>query len=728
MGAKPVAVLATPANLLLAVLLFVTTASGMALYLLMQQPWTGIRASMTDTDTLSIQSIDANSPASGKLVAGELLLGLQVGGILLKINPLLNSYAPLSPATFAQQDAFYQQQSILHQTFTQTTPVTFVTSTGKTVSLTPATHTPLAVIPLVFWLLCLVNAISPLVGALVWAYRPYQPESLFLLLHSLFYYVFAVSGAVIIATEFHLEPEALRQNLLLQATGINVAAMLILVILCHVPTPLVRGWWLFWLIMGMTALSTANYHYRWFETPGHIFYINYPFLYLVVLGIIGLQLRRTRQQPVERASLLVLATAFMLPNAIIIALHVFPILLGITPIVGNISALLLFDLMAMGLAVGIMRYRLFDIEFWWLKSMLWIIGGCLVATIDLAIITLFNLSNRYALTISIILAGFLYFPLRQWLLGKIIPLEQRNVQDYLPAFSASMLDAISKESFEQHWQKFLLQHFAPLHLEVQQAQIASSRLSDNGLHLYVPSLGNRHSYRLSGKQRAARLFHKTDVKHTESLLTIARMASNASETRLQAITEERRRIMHDLHDSLGAQLLTLMHKLPNHEHRQAAQIALTTLRETVRLSQKTCPLKLAEHAADWRAEIAERADAAGVDMVWQQGALNGYQLTPKQVLELSQVIREAVSNALKHAEPNRLEIGIAVQEGRLQMCIMNDGKVSLPTAWQAGTGLNTMKKRIHGLGGHIQFRLTAMPQVKMQVLLTVPLLSADPGR
>jgi Signal transduction histidine kinase len=711
-----------PANILLAVLLFIAVTQIISAYLLTQQQWTGIRVTATPADTLLIKSISANSPASGKLAAGETLLGLQVDGKLLQIKPLLNGYAPLSPATFAQRADFYQQQQTLHQAFTQNAQVTFVTTTGKTVSLTPAARTPVTDIPAVFWLLCLANMISPLVGALVWTYRPYQKASLFLLLHSLLYYVFAVSGAGVIATEFYMEPGALRQNLLLQATGINFAATLILVILCDLPKPLVRGLWLFWLVMGFTALSTANYHYGWFETPGHIFYIQYPFLYVIVLGIIALQMHHTRRQPVERASLHVLAAAFMLPNAIIIALHVFPILLGKPPIVGNISALLLFNLMAIGLGVGILRYRLFAIEFWWLKSMLWIVGGLLVAGIDVALMTLLQLRGDYVLAMSVIIAGFLYFPLRQWLLDKIIPMERQNLSDFLPALSSNLGNALSKETFEQRWQESLQQRFLPLHIEKLSSTVTTTNLSDNGLHLDVPSLGKQHAWRLTGKQRAARLFNKTDVKHTESLLTVARMASNASETRQQAILEERRRIMHDLHDSVGAKLLTLSHKLPDATHREDVRQALITLRETVRLSQQASPTKLVDNIADWRAEIAGRAEAAAVRLRWRQDErLNACQLCPRRILQVSQILREAVSNALRHAEPETLEVGFALSNNKLHLIVTNDGKISPPERWQAGTGVNGIRHRVAALGGEVGFYGSDPPQSRITVHIVVPL-------
>lgn len=712
----------SPATLFLAVLLFVLSVQGVGVYALTQQPWTGIRAYSNNTDTLDIASITANSPAAGKLAVGDGLLGLQTEQGMLKLTPLLNGYPPLSPATFAEQDRFYQWQESLHKAFTYGTGLNILTTSGKTVNIQPKPYTPITAIPWIFWLLCLSNLISPLVGMLVWTYRPQQLASLFLLLHSLLYYVFAVGGAVVIASEFHLDPVTLRYDLLAQIIGINFAAVLILVLLCYVPKPLVRGLWLFWLIMGVTALSTASYQFRWVESPVHIFYMQYPILYLIALVVIALQIRNTRHQPVERASLLVMSVAFMLPNAIIIALHVIPILRGLPPIAGNITALLLFNLMAIGLAVGILRYRLFDIEFWWIKSMLWILGGIMVAGIDIGLTSLLHTPDRYALGISVIIAGFLYFPLRQWLLGKFIPLEQQGLQEFLPAFSTRMADATSKESFEQRWEEALRQRYSPIHLETLPQQLAAPTLSESGLHLLVPSLGNQHAYRLSGKQRAARLFNNSDVKNTASLLAIARMAANASEMRQQAILGERRRIMSDLHDSVGAKLLTLTHKLPDPEHKAAAKDALTTLRDTIRLSTRTTPLKLEEHIADWRAEVAERTETAGIAMEWrQQGDMGQYQLTPRQVLELTQILREAVSNAIRHASPSKLLILFDIQLGELRIDLINDGEITPPDTWQPGTGIRTIRERSAKLGGKASFIAKHQPFAHVRVTLRIPL-------
>ncbi|MDD5391474.1 MAG: hypothetical protein PHE17_00510 [Thiothrix sp.] len=714
----------TPANVLLAVLLFVTVAQITGIYLLMQTPWTGINA-VTGTlpDTVVVASLDADSPATGKLPVGAVLTGVQTPQGLLKLAPLLYDFPPLSPATFAQLDAFYQRQADLHRAFTDPAGVTFVTLSGENVVLTPLTYTPLSALPLVFWLLNAINLISPLVGVLVWTYRPHQQASALLLMHGLFYYAFVIGGVCVVASEFYLPPDILRQALLLQVVGIGIAAPLMVIILCYAPSPLMRGNGLLWLTLGGSALAIANYHYRWFESPGHMYYSQHPLIYISAATAIILQWRRTRQQPVERAALLVLALSFMLPSTLIVAIHVLPILFGKLPLVGNTSILMLFLLIAVGLAVGILRYRLFDIEFWWLKSLLWLLGGCLVAAIDLSVTALFQLSDSYALGVSVMIAGFLYFPLRQWLLGKVIPAEKQNLQDFLPAFSSSLSDAVSQDTFEQRWLESLQQRFYPLHLEHLPEPVPHTQLSDNGLHLQVPSLDNTHAYRLSGKQRAARLFNNTDIKNTESLLTVARMASNASEMRQQTIMEERRRIMHDLHDSLGSKLLTLTHQLPDPHHKESAKQALMTLRDTIRLSLKTTPLRLEDHLADWRVEIAERADASGTHLHWQQaGSTDEHALTPKLVLEITQLLRETVSNALKHAAPTQLSLRFHVDASTLRILVGNDGQISDPATWQAGTGLGSIQTRIARLGGDVTFQLRAKPKPHNRVVLRIPLI------
>lgn len=713
-----------PATVLLAVLLFVVLTLLASVYLLKQQVWTGINVSTDAThSTLTIESIDEDSPAFGKLQVGDRLAGIKTEQGLLKLTPALQAFDPLAIPLFSEQNRHYQQQGLIHQALSNPAGVIFVTDAGKAVTLTPKLSTPIATIPWLFWVLCLVNLIAPIVGALVWTYRPYQKDSLYLLLHSLLYYVFAVNSAAVAAVEFYMEPTTLKINLVLQVIGINFAAALILVILSRLPKSLTQGYWLFWLIMGITAASTLNYHAQWFETPVHIFYMQYPFLYTITIIVVLIQRHHTRHQPNERIALYILATAFMLPNTFIIALYVTPILMGSPTLVDVIIVRLLFIPIPIGLAIGILRYRLFDIEFWWLKSLIWLLGGCLVTLIDLSLTALLHASATYTLALSIIIAGFVYFPLRQWLLAKLVPSDRESLQDFLPAFSLNMANATSATMFEQGWQASLLQRYHPLHLSRLEQKLTKVELSDNGLHLLIPTIKGDQSYRLSGKQRAAHLFNRKDVKYVEALLTIARMVSNASEDRKQVILEERQRIMHDLHDTMGARLLSLAHQAPQAAYKQQILQAMQTLRETVRVSVKSNPLSLNEHLADWRVEIAERCEHAGASLHWQQASeLDTEQIQARRLLDLSQTLRELVTNALKHASPSDLSIKITRSPTHLELHLAHNGNISCPSTWIEGTGLKSMTKRVHeNLSGQMKIYIEPAAPSLLIAQITIPL-------
>lgn len=201
------------------------------------------------------------------------------------------------------------------------------------------------------------------------------------------------------------------------------------------------------------------------------------------------------------------------------------------------------------------------------------------------------------------------------------------------------------------------------------------------------------------------------------------MVSNASEDRKQVILEERQRIMHDLHDTMGARLLSLAHQAPQAFYKQQVLQAMQTLRETVRVSVKSNPLSLSEHLADWRVEIAERCEHAGVSLHWQQASeLETEQIQARQLLDLSQTLRELVTNALKHASPSDLSIKITRSPTHLELNLAHNGNISCPSTWIEGTGLKSMTKRIHeNLAGQIKIYIEPAAPSLLIAQITIPL-------
>jgi signal transduction histidine kinase len=202
-------------------------------------------------------------------------------------------------------------------------------------------------------------------------------------------------------------------------------------------------------------------------------------------------------------------------------------------------------------------------------------------------------------------------------------------------------------------------------------------LSENGLHLHVPALAGGQSYRLTGKQMAARLFSKADIHTAKALLDIARITSAASATRKDAVLAERKRVMHDLHDTVGARLLSLSHDISNPQHRKAAQDTLQILRDMIHLSLQKTPFVLEEYLADWRAETVERTEAASIHLHWQADpAAESLTLPPEHIVELMLFVRETVDAALKHSHLTTLAVDFSLVAGRPCAVIICDNDPS----------------------------------------------------
>lgn len=191
-----------------------------------------------------------------------------------------------------------------------------------------------------------------------------------------------------------------------------------------------------------------------------------------------------------------------------------------------------------------------------------------------------------------------------------------------------------------------------------------------------------------------------------------------------AVDAERERILRDLHDDLGARLLQLVYAAPNEAFADQARAALQDLRDVAsRARRGAAPLE--DVLFEIEAEARQRLAGAGIELAWQQpDTLPALTLDDRRALHLYRIVREAISNALRHAGARTLRIRLKVLPQLLALELTDDGRGLSAEAGGAGRGVASMRERAEQLHGAIRWTRGTAGGTK--VVLTLP-LDGDQG-
>ena len=225
---------------------------------------------------------------------------------------------------------------------------------------------------------------------------------------------------------------------------------------------------------------------------------------------------------------------------------------------------------------------------------------------------------------------------------------------------------------------------------------------------------------LSAEQNRAEL----EVRIREATAQIERNFTQLSELKVEQVTErERKRIAADLHDDLGAKLLTIVHTSESERISQLAREALEEMRLSVRgLTGK--PVKLIDALGDWRAEVVLRLQQSGVQGEWSAPSDDDVPqtLSSRAYVQTTRILREAVSNIIKHSEASQCSVRCTIAQGDFQLIIQDNGK-GIPTELDGrldkGHGMASMKGRAKQLQG--QCLVESGPGYGTVIRLTLPL-------
>jgi signal transduction histidine kinase len=208
----------------------------------------------------------------------------------------------------------------------------------------------------------------------------------------------------------------------------------------------------------------------------------------------------------------------------------------------------------------------------------------------------------------------------------------------------------------------------------------------------------------------------------EATAEIERNFRQLAELRVEQVTErERKRIAADLHDDLGAKLLTIVHTSDSERISTLAREALEEMRLSVRgLTGK--PVRLADALGDWRAEVVSRLGQAGIDGEWEAPEDLPQTLSARAYVQTTRILREATSNVIKHSGATNCSITAGIADGDFQLVVQDNGdgiSSEVDGRLDRGHGLASMKNRAKQLQG--QCLVESGAGYGTVIRLTVPL-------
>jgi signal transduction histidine kinase len=175
----------------------------------------------------------------------------------------------------------------------------------------------------------------------------------------------------------------------------------------------------------------------------------------------------------------------------------------------------------------------------------------------------------------------------------------------------------------------------------------------------------------------------------------------------RTLVTERGRIMSDVHDGIGSQLLGLLIQARAPTARtenlvDGLQSALDDLYLVVDSLDAT-EGSLETALATFRARLLPRCEAAGVTLKWEIDSLQGNaKLSPTAILQVCRILQEAISNAMRHGKARTIGLTASREGTHHVLVVTDDGSGFDPASPRAGgRGLANMRKRAASIGASL---------------------------
>ncbi len=648
----------------------------MCVYLALQLPWLGLSMDYhSDGDRWELTAV--NEQSANRQVIDKYLqqhavalpldvIGLQSGQEQYHFAPTLFMEEPDTLPSYEEFNQLMRDQQALFQG-SSNGELSLITADGQIIPLYTSSR-PLTSLPVLFWFQLFVGVGGALTGALVWASRRRDSAAILYALTGVGYLIFAPAAAIYSTRELIISGEVFRV-----LSAINHFGALFFT------ASLTSLLWTYPIRLGNLKVPLVIYNIALVAWVLNLLQWLAPaFMHLAVLFIFSIsfifsviQWKKTRNNPSARAALRWFLLSIYTATGLFAGLIIIPAALHIAPPAPQGIMFGAFLVMYWGLALGIVKYRLFQLEQWWHSITGWFVSGLFIVLFDIALVGGLALPQELALPIALAIAGWLYFPLRQFLWNRIGKHNNAGMNVWIGNVIHLLIDREANQSFKtsnERWLEIFREVWRTPHVKQCDGKQEYPAITNDGLRLLVPAYPNhlQYHFQIDLPDSGARLFTFADIKTVKHLQQIVGLALERIEARNQGVQLERDRIRRDMHDDLGATLLKLLHASTD-ETKPLVRSAIADMRQLVSALEQA-PVEKEQALAQWRKEAEERCRLAGAHLDWLDQSENlPILLSPRMYTNLSRILREAISNALKYASHPSIQIHFHEQH----ICIKN---------------------------------------------------------
>jgi len=177
----------------------------------------------------------------------------------------------------------------------------------------------------------------------------------------------------------------------------------------------------------------------------------------------------------------------------------------------------------------------------------------------------------------------------------------------------------------------------------------------------------------------------------------------------QTISDERQRLMQDMHDGLGSSLISAIRSV---EHGGVSELkvsqilkdCLDDLKLTID-SMEPVEADLLLLLATLRFRLEPRLEGTGIALLWEVQELPTLAwLDPSSALHILRIVQESIANILRHTRATEIRVSTALEADGVRVCIEDNGQgfdVDKALGTATGRGLHNQQRRAQAVDGTV---------------------------